>query len=437
MALSFAHGAIQWAAADVATTVYTVSGLSFQPKALRFYWMGMGSDTDTSSQNSNSVRRGVGFAASTTDRRCVASSSTMAGTDSQCGTTCRDDAVVASILATTLEGLLDLNSITSDGFTLIVDDQGVVNLSVFWEAWGGEDISVVTTQEITEPGATGNVAYTVTGFTADATDQVVMFAGNHSTATNTTAADDGALCVGFASGTTVGENITIVGSTDEASATPDTDGYALSGECLAMVVNGGAGSAINARATLNAWQANAFQLNWIARAASRKFIAMAIKGGAWKAADLTLNTNTAAATSTVSGLTFTPLGMCLMGMIRTESTAGTGSANDWMSMGTGSSTTSRRAMGMYDENAPASGNPEINHIIQYDQVLSFISSGGSAIAQTDIATMAPNGFTLIVDTAGGVANDWIGYLTFGSAIMPTASAPMFSRRAAQVRLRQY
>lgn len=39
--LAFAHGGIQWLAADAATTVYTVSGLSFQPKALAFAWQGL------------------------------------------------------------------------------------------------------------------------------------------------------------------------------------------------------------------------------------------------------------------------------------------------------------------------------------------------------------------------------------------------------------
>jgi hypothetical protein len=36
MALEFAHGSIRVATSDVTTTVLTVSGLSFQPKALRF-----------------------------------------------------------------------------------------------------------------------------------------------------------------------------------------------------------------------------------------------------------------------------------------------------------------------------------------------------------------------------------------------------------------
>jgi hypothetical protein len=35
MALQCAHGAIQWATSDTAGTTKTVSGLAFQPKALR------------------------------------------------------------------------------------------------------------------------------------------------------------------------------------------------------------------------------------------------------------------------------------------------------------------------------------------------------------------------------------------------------------------
>jgi hypothetical protein len=71
MALSFAHGAIQWAAADTVSTTKTVSGLSFEPKAIRFYWMGLGSATDVDTNMATNERRGIGFASSTSSRRCV------------------------------------------------------------------------------------------------------------------------------------------------------------------------------------------------------------------------------------------------------------------------------------------------------------------------------------------------------------------------------
>ena len=83
MALSFAHGAVRWLSTDVATTTYTVSGLSFEPKAIRFYWVGIDSATTTANQTTTE-RRGVGFASSTTSRACTGTYSLDAGASSDC-----------------------------------------------------------------------------------------------------------------------------------------------------------------------------------------------------------------------------------------------------------------------------------------------------------------------------------------------------------------
>ena len=95
MALEYAHGAIQWLAADVATTVYTVSGLSFQPKALRFSWNGLQSATDAASAAVN-LQRGGGFAVDTSNRRCVGSFSQDTAATSNCGTVARNDSLACT-----------------------------------------------------------------------------------------------------------------------------------------------------------------------------------------------------------------------------------------------------------------------------------------------------------------------------------------------------
>lgn len=163
MALKFTHGAIQWNSVDGVGVTYTVSGLSFQPKALRFYWQGLGSASDANSETTHS-RRGVGFATSTSDRRCVGSQDQDAAATMVCTTGYRTDAVALTLTSTpAADGLLDLDAILSDGFRLIVDDAAPVNITIFWEAWGGDDITNAATGEIAEPAAAGNVDYVVTG----------------------------------------------------------------------------------------------------------------------------------------------------------------------------------------------------------------------------------------------------------------------------------
>lgn len=425
MAFGFAHGAVQWLAADAATTVYTVSGLSFQPKAIRFYWQGLGSSTDTES-TATALRRGVGFATSTSDRRCVGCGENDAATSMACYASYRTDAIAVTNSHSTggVDGRLDLASITSDGFTLEVDDQVPVNITVFWEAWGGSDITVAVTGEISEPGATGNVDYTVTGFTSGNNgDQVVMFAGvNSAGAAPFGVEQDDGLCIGYATAGTSGENILLTANQDEASANAETDSYALDGECLAAITQGGGNP--SARAQLTQFGTDNFRLNWIARTATaRKTIFLAIKGGMWRAGSLTIDATTLNATATVSSLPFTPAGVMLISAENAEDSAGTSAAGDAMQLGTGSSTSSRRMMSCSSTDAAADSDVKLR--IEYDQIL-----GGSVVGTSayDLNAMNSDGFQLIVDdnNAGESSSTWIGYLTFGTSSAVTISTGLGS-----------
>ena len=415
MALQFAHGAIQWLAADANTTVYTVSSLAFQPKALRFYCMGVGSATDTSSETLD-LRRSVGFAVSTSDRRCVASFDDDAAGTMICSSGLHEAAVVAIVDGSpAFTGLLDLNSITSDGFTLIVDDQIPADITVFWEAWGG-DITVATTQSIAEPAATGNVDYTVTGFVAGAADQVVMFAGVQSTAAAGTAQrNDSGLCVGYASSGAANDNIVIADNQDDGSTTADTDRYALSGECLAMMAL--AGGNPSARAQMTQYGTNNFRLNWIVRATTnRRYIAMAIKGGGWQVGEFTHDSTTIGNTTTESGLLFQPKGILGFSATTTESVAGTSGTTGVMGLGTASSTSSRRSMGVHSENATGSSASEVNLAIEYDEFIVIPSNAGGVLLALDINAINSDGFQVITDVASA-GTHWYGYLAFGD--LPT------------------
>ena len=416
MALEYAHGAIQWLAADVATTTYTVSGLAFQPKALRFFCVGHQSATDAATATVD-LRMSVGFAVSTSSRRCVAIFDDDGAASMDCGAGLRDDCVIATIIgAGTFDGMLDLNAINSDGFSLIVDDAAPVNITVFWEAWGGSDITVAALVDIAEPAATGNQSYTATGFTSDGANQVVMFAGCQSTAAaNTGAAADAGLCIGYATGTGATAQIVAAINQDDGSNTADTDGYALSSECLAMIAL--AGGNPNARAAINAWATNGFQLNWIAIATTnRRYIAMAIKGGQWAVGESTIDVDTVNNTSMVSGLAFQPIGFSLVSESRTESTAGTSSTTGMLTNGCASSTTSRRALGMLDENATASSVCEVDLAIEYDGAMVRPSNAGALTWVIDVNAVNSDGFQLIVDSAvSGEGVIWYGYLAFASA----------------------
>jgi hypothetical protein len=416
MPLDFAHGSVQWLTTDALNATKVVTGLGFAPKALRFYWVGIQSNSPTNAQSGGNERRGVGFAVSPTSRRCVGTSSLDNDNGgAQCGSVANDDCVVVTLtMAGAVDGRLDISSFDADGFTLIVDDVIPVNLTVFYEAWGGQDITVAVVGDITEPAATGNANYTVNGFTDDGLNQVVMFAGVQSTsALNTGVGQDSGLCVGFASSTLSGNNVVVVGNSDDGSDPSDTDGYCFQGDCLAQIVI--AGGNPNARASLSAWGTNQFTLNWTSRATTgRRNIFLAIKGGSWLASSYTIAGNTLSSTTTVSDLPFFLRGISLIGRMTAQSAAGTSTAQDRIGFGSGRSTTSRNSVGILDNNG---GDPtEIGRVIQYTSVLSFPTAAGGVQATYDINAFNLNQFQIIVDTAGGVASEFHGYLAFGDTM---------------------
>ena len=428
----FAHGSQQWNSADAAATTYAITctdvggGGTFKPKAIRFYCLGLGSSTDTTSTTTHE-RRSLGFAVGTTSRRCVATQDQDAAGTMTCTTAHFTDCVLATVTSTPArDGALDLNSLDSGGFTLIVDDAAPVNISVFWEAWGGSDITVATVGDITEPAATGNQDYTVAGFdTQGSGDQVVMFGGVQGTSADTTARNDSGFTMGFATSGAAANNVHICANNDDGSASADADCYCKSGECLSMITV--AGGNPSARAQLTQFNTDGFRLNWIARATTnRRYIFMALKGGRWQAGNLIVDANTVGNTTTVSAIPFVPLGVCAFTHEAPESTAGISITNGVLSMGTASSPSSRRGMGDLCQNG--TGSAEIELTIQYDEFLPFIN--GSGIYDIDFDAIDASSFRLIWD--GTTANDgdhFVGYLTFGTASAFLAAKPLIIGQA--------
>jgi hypothetical protein len=412
VSLQYAHGAVHWLTTDAVGATHVVSGLAFQPKAMRFYCVGLQSASDATSDALN-WNIGLGFATSTTDRRCVASHSQDNQAAAVCAVAHRADCVVCIVDGTPADnGRLDVSAIASDGFTLRVDVQNTQqSVTVFWEAWGGGDIIAAATGDITEPAGTGNQDYTVTG---SFQPHVVMFAGSKQTTADAASAIDSGVCIGAATGP--GNQWVFACNSDDGSATMDCDRYGQSTECLATHTE--AGGNVNARATFVQFNADGFRLNWLARATTgRRSIYLAIRGGGWKAGTYTINAQVLNTTASVTGLPFVPLGCSQATHGLSETTAGSSSLFAVLGFGCFSSTASRRAMGAIDEDA--TGNSEIDTLIDYDSVIAFPNTTGAppgVLKAIDVNTVTADGFQMIVDTAGGISVDIVGYLAFGSEV---------------------
>lgn len=407
----------------------------FEPKAIRFVWM---SPTEQNippfsspyfATNEN-MYRGIGFASSDTNRACVTTYSGDAQATTDTGSAWSNTSCIMIIDgAGNIIGKLDISSINSDGFTLIVD-QAITNgrdYSIFWEAWGGSDITNVNIGAIAEPAANGNQSYAASGFIASPPkkDQCVMLAGVQTVnATDVVHQQDSGLYIGFASSTSTANNIVLVGNSDDASGTTDTDGYNYTGECLAHIIVGG--GATNARATLSAYGTDTFTLNWLGRGlTNRRSIYMAIKGGQWQAGSVTIAGNVANSTTTISGLPYMIRGGLFIGSETIASNANTSRTEDKMSIGrfkTAGSDISlsvpflQSASFIHDRNNLADSDivtGRTNGLMEGRFVL-FYGNGTTGTETTyQVNQVGANYVQISGALAGGVANEWIGYLVFG------------------------
>jgi hypothetical protein len=247
----------------------------------------------------NNIRTGFGVGISSSDRRNAGGASQDA-----VGTTVTDgeegDESCVRVLNTSgaLAGALDVVSMDSGGFTLVVDTQFGADLRVQFLAFGGDHITNYKTGLIDEPAATGNQATTGLGFMPD---MLLMFTMS-SSGTPPTQAAHHSCSVGFAAR---GSNQFVCIYRDrDANGTTDVRCRAEAGVVGRITFNA---EAIQAKASVNSFDADGFTLNWTARSGTGvNHHYFAVKGGLWAVNTLTTQTDTSTTTS-VTGLATPPV----------------------------------------------------------------------------------------------------------------------------------
>ena len=141
MALEAAIGTIAWATSDTVGTDLTVSGLSFQPKAIMLFGVGRNHSSDVvGGRDADFV---IGFATSTTSRS-VNQSVIEDGVDDEQTWMLSDACFLNNLNGISDElvvGRLDLQSFESDGFVLNVDVVAMYDVIFGYIAWGGSDLT--------------------------------------------------------------------------------------------------------------------------------------------------------------------------------------------------------------------------------------------------------------------------------------------------------
>lgn len=396
----------------VATTAIPVTGVGFQPTALILWWDGSTGSVDAAS--ATHARRGMGFVTGTTSRRCCASVSEDAQTAADTDDMIRDDAAVVvmahsgTTTATRTDGLLDLQSFDSDGFTMVVDDQFTADYRIHYLALGGTDLTNVAIGDFTQATATGTQDTTSVGFQPDC----VLFLYCSTTGALPVSQADSRWGFGAITATA---QASYNGGSNDGAATIQTISHCQSSECLNL-----SSTSVNdviARAEFSAMLSNGFRLNWLeADANARNICYLALKGGRYALG--TLQTQTDTTTDIVeSGFGFSPKAALFMSHGNTESTPNTAQDHDRWSVGAFSSISDRAACATMDVDALADSQTTI--AVEHDGVYINIGTADAVVGIMDVKSVDADGFTCIMDDADP-SQSFVFYIAFGNTANPAS-----------------
>jgi hypothetical protein len=393
MALEVATGTISITTGAVGTT-FTVSGLSFQPKAIFFSWSG---NTAAGQAEADSLF-GAGFAVSTSSRCCVATQSDHSPTTSACDSIMRNNACVATLTITgATGGLADLDAITSDGFRIIVDDQFPAALIVGYVAWGGSDLTdVAIVSDVTADPGTADYDC---GFALNtgADDKAVIFLGGPDSGVLNTSQGFGLFCMGLVAGDTPQQAV-LSGTADDGKGTTVTVSYCRAGQCFGTSFDDGAGAlGVSNIGEVTAWLSNGFRVTWTDSGAGAQLFALVMKGGRWEVGNALTSTGTSNQTEST---TYTPKGLLLLSHGKAESAAGTPDAHDERIIGAAQSASSRWSASLMDKDNSANADVGIAFsdtamYVNQSIAATIVQEGAMDLVSFD----STPGFTYVMDDA--------------------------------------
>ncbi len=378
---------------DVGTvgTTYTITGLSFQPKAIKCFWAGHSSASDAISATLDS-KQGVGFATGAADRRCAFTNQVDASDSTQCDSYVHNAAVIGILDgAGALAGLADVQSFDSGGVTFVIDQQFGAALRVTVLLLGGSDITNASTVEFQLPASTGNFDVTSLAFQGD----FAFFAH----AFTLTAPPAGRLhaSLGIGAAKSSSEQAVLVMSSLDNQTASDTARYCLDAlECIAGI----SASAALVRCSFVSWLSNGFRVNVLEVGSQIQVIGLVLKGGSYAIKSFVTQTDTVTPIA-VTGAGFTPVGGFVASHLTSESTQDTIQAQAAMSMGAFESASARAAqLSTSKDNLPAGIDSVV--AIEYDAV--YIredtgSAGANLVGLMDVQSMDADGVTFIMDDA--------------------------------------
>lgn len=393
MAVSAKVGSV---ATPTSTGNVAYTGLGFQPKLLFF-----NSSNVVTSGFTTDIYASIGFAVSSTDRRC----GTCTAVDNQVVVCAgHDNTKCISIIDNNPNVITaaDLVSMDSDGFTLnwsTVDAGRQRVVSYF--GLGGSDITNVKGGQNTCPGSTGNQAVTGIGFRPD----MVFFFEGRRTGTAPPSNLSSAVpqhLLGFATSSTArGQaNSLMTQANNGAEKSRQTTDKVIS--CMA-----GTGT-VEFEADFVSMDSDGFTINWTTVLSGRYYFYVCVKGGQWKVGSFNQPTSTGNVASTAPG--FTPSLLLLQSYNFASSSSAQGDNRRSIGFGTSSSNRRNNWIGSTDNSNPR----KVQNRYSATTVLDMCTQvSNTVLASADIVSMDATGFTLNWGTADATAREVL-YVAVGS-----------------------
>jgi hypothetical protein len=382
MALSCAKGILSIAAG--ATGAHSVSGLSFQPKAVIFW----GAHTNTTGSYVADHDLMLGCATSSSQEWVIQYSSNnqasnTVGSRGRSTTACIRGQINGA--SATIDFEADFTSFNSDGFTVNVSNGPTNALTIHYLALGGSDITNAKAGSFTIPTSGTPFSITDPGFQPD----MALFAHSYADAANPKFTIGAATGSSSAFTTHISENSG--SATVQAAATqrPNVLSFALTNSV-----------SINADIGFSAFTATGFDLTGIDfPVATETGFYLAIEGGQWAVGRDTEGTASGARDTTLS---FTPKGLLLFGSNRANNETFTAAADTTLSIGGSDGTNEGVVWGGNDDgntDSPAFKRNDVARAFWHATASTTVAGPPTTNNEAD-ASFASNKFTLTWTQAG-------------------------------------
>lgn len=381
-----------------------MTGLSFQPKAIRFISCG---HTAGGGGGGNGMVM-MGMAAATTGG---------GGTKQRCSVTLDQDGITsfnhrsanrsdACIVALTTGGAVDgqaaLTTFNADGFTVNRSNAFSVDIRVMAICYGGTDITDIEIGTYNTPIA-GTPPFTediTTGFTCVDNEAIGFLMSCRGPADNGGAVDSDLALGAF---TSPSSQYAYCGGANDANASvTQCIKHLDTTQCYAGV-NAAVTSLIR-RAQFTSWITNGFRLQWNEIFTQSAVVYwMVIKGGKWKI--LSGTTATTATTVSVAGTGFTVVGGVVLSHLTGQNSVDAVSAGDQMSIGGFSGPTNRACHSHLNEDNVATSS--VAQRVEHAEVYAQINNAGTVVGLMDVQSLESDGVTFVMDDPDPAGNFFV------------------------------